>query len=808
MASKIEQYLNKILSSRFGKDVRQAIHDSIEQCYDDVTNPDLNTEAFETAVQNKIDDGSLALLTIPDGSITKEKLDPGLELGAQVDPTFSNEGEAADAKATGDAITNLSNKISDVISDKIVNELPVLYLYGDMSGMSHDDRVNLLYKFTDPDSKTFRTGWCDCKWQGDSSLSFNEKNYTIRFYHDAECSRKDKISYLDSVKESKWVAKANWIDASHARNIICARLWRDVVKSRHSEVPTELSDSPRYGAIDGRPIVIKINELYHGLYTLNISKDDFTYGMDEDNPLHCAVGGNYQGGTCEFRTTGIDSWEIEVPDAFPEGVKEKLTQMCAFVESSEDEEFYANLNNYLDVESVIDYYICAYFLGWADNLVKNVMLLTFDGGQKWYCNAYDMDCTLGNQNNISGFFGSSMRCPEDYYGKNSALWPRIEKLFRNELYNRYRELRDSVLSIDYVTRTINGFIDLIPQEEYDKDRIKWTGKANRNIDHREQMISWITDRAKYVDNEIANLVTAIDANSIKLNTSSYEFTSNTVFKLFAVLNPDNSTETITWESDNPEIATVNSDGVVTPVHSGSCTITAKTNRTNKTAECQVKVIDGLYDENTVLVKVLMENYTFNGTNIVFYTGYGYNEEYSKPLPGYDVIRVMDTECRIVFYDKEFKALSGKASRYQSLCESIPSNAKYFRISVKLSKYPSRIVPVMFYNSEDFVLSPTWSDTPDYDLDTTTGAMISGSYYVSDDIPIPEDANDVLIDGMTNNMSQFRIMSYNNGVLVNKASGWWNQSFAAVLTMEGATSVRFAILPGKMYDPDKLSFYYR
>ena len=74
MASKIEQFLNKILSSRYGKDVRQAIHDGIKQCYDDVTNPDLNTEAFETAVQNKIDDGSLALLTIPDRSITKEKL--------------------------------------------------------------------------------------------------------------------------------------------------------------------------------------------------------------------------------------------------------------------------------------------------------------------------------------------------------------------------------------------------------------------------------------------------------------------------------------------------------------------------------------------------------------------------------------------------------------------------------------------------------------------------------------------------------------------------------------------------------------
>ena len=35
MSSNIEQNLNKILSSRYGKDVRQAIHDSIHDCYED-----------------------------------------------------------------------------------------------------------------------------------------------------------------------------------------------------------------------------------------------------------------------------------------------------------------------------------------------------------------------------------------------------------------------------------------------------------------------------------------------------------------------------------------------------------------------------------------------------------------------------------------------------------------------------------------------------------------------------------------------------------------------------------------------------
>lgn len=111
MASKIEQFLNKILSSRYGKDARQAIHDSIEQCYDDVTNPDLNTEAFETAVQNKIDSGALAAMTITDGSITKEKLDPDL-----IDPSLTIEGYVADSGTTGRRFQNIEQLFENMTS--------------------------------------------------------------------------------------------------------------------------------------------------------------------------------------------------------------------------------------------------------------------------------------------------------------------------------------------------------------------------------------------------------------------------------------------------------------------------------------------------------------------------------------------------------------------------------------------------------------------------------------------------------------------------------------------------------------------
>lgn len=120
----IQECLNNILKAVYGKDVRQSIHDAIKQCYEDVTNPELNIEAFATAVQNKIDSGELAALTLADksvtsekladGSITQEKLAPDIEIGVK-------DGEVTEEKIAKWAVTmektDFCRKIDNVYYD-------------------------------------------------------------------------------------------------------------------------------------------------------------------------------------------------------------------------------------------------------------------------------------------------------------------------------------------------------------------------------------------------------------------------------------------------------------------------------------------------------------------------------------------------------------------------------------------------------------------------------------------------------------------------------------------------------------------
>ena len=97
--SAISTILTRLRAAIWAIDVRDDIANAIEQCYSDVSNPTLQTEALEAALQTKIDEGEMAALTIGDHTITAAKLAQGV-----IDNTLTTSGAAADAKKTGDEI--------------------------------------------------------------------------------------------------------------------------------------------------------------------------------------------------------------------------------------------------------------------------------------------------------------------------------------------------------------------------------------------------------------------------------------------------------------------------------------------------------------------------------------------------------------------------------------------------------------------------------------------------------------------------------------------------------------------------------
>lgn len=193
-----------------------------------------------------------------------------------MDATLTQAGKAADAKATGERITKLSEE-SAFKPDAY--PMGKFYLWGDITGMTKDDAVILRFAYKE------YAGWAKVKWQGSSSLKWPKKNLTASLYYDEACTLPMAIEIVEGWgAHHKYCFKANFIDFSHARNVVSGKLWGKVVKSR-ANVSAKLSSLPNGGAIDGFPCIIMLNDEFHGLYTWNIPKDGWMYGMDGDTSV-------------------------------------------------------------------------------------------------------------------------------------------------------------------------------------------------------------------------------------------------------------------------------------------------------------------------------------------------------------------------------------------------------------------------------------------------------------------------------------------------------------------------------------------
>ncbi|MDE5836939.1 MAG: Ig-like domain-containing protein, partial [Paramuribaculum sp.] len=82
----------------------------------------------------------------------------------------------------------------------------------------------------------------------------------------------------------------------------------------------------------------------------------------------------------------------------------------------------------------------------------------------------------------------------------------------------------------------------------------------------------------------------IEADGITLNITQTEIYTDETLQLMATVSPDDTTDkTVTWSSSNGEIATVDENGLVSPISEGKTTITATT-ANGLTASCEVTVL--------------------------------------------------------------------------------------------------------------------------------------------------------------------------------------------------------------------------
>jgi hypothetical protein len=372
--------------------------------------------------------------------------------------------------------------------------LPVLKLKGRTAAMTKDNAVSLEYAYG-----TLK-GTCTCKWQGSSSISYAKKNYTIKF--------DDAFEAADGWGEqTKYCFKANYIDHSHARNIINAKLWGEIVKSR-SPVPSVLSGLANYGAVDGFPVIITLNDEFHGLYTFNIPKDAWMFGMGSgtNEAILCADKWvDATGFKAEALADGSDfKLEYVTNDDDAGWVVTSLNRLINACVNSDGTDLDTTIVQYLDWQSAIDYYIFTVLVEGADMTCKNYLLSTFDG-TKWYFSAYDMDSTHGLHWNGQSFLAANINPTFTSYAAEHRVMELIKTYKKDALKARYAQLRETVLSESNLATVLNNFTGKIPTPVYMQDVKKWSSIPNSSVNNASQIRDYYRMRVAYADKWIEEL---------------------------------------------------------------------------------------------------------------------------------------------------------------------------------------------------------------------------------------------------------------------------------------------------------------
>lgn len=152
-------------------------------------------------------------------------------------------------------------------------------------------------------------------------------------------------------------------------------------------------------------------------------------------------------------------------------------------------------------------------------------------------------------------------------------------------------------------------VSFIPSNVTDKSLI-WASSNNSIVTVSDGKVTAVAPGTADITVHCGNasdkcsITVIVDASSITLNTQSAELLVGETIVLTATVEPEETTESLVWESSSESIVTVK-DGVVKAVALGEATVTAKAG--SKNAECKILVKEqecpaGAVDMNVIVTR--------------------------------------------------------------------------------------------------------------------------------------------------------------------------------------------------------------
>ena len=378
----------------------------------------------------------------------------------------------------------------------------------------------------DFDSGTVNLG---IEHRGVSALRFDKKPFGLEFREEGSEDGQN-IQLLGLRNDDDWIADAAFRDQSFARNIVTHDLYREMRSFAYID-----DDGVEQGqsTVAGGMAELILNGRYHGVYVIHeridrklLSLEKITVPEDEsgerwdlvdfDDPANGSVLYKAARNRADLTADSAVEFEQKYPDTDDIDYFDALDALIEFTNESSDAEFVASVEDIVNFDSLIDYWLITLVTANRDALWKNYYLAR-NRDSKWFFVPWDYDATFG----MTYLGGEDESSDRSYQFDKSHLLVRIDENpalgFYQKARTRWLALRNSIFTPDAIAARFIAYEEQLNRaagssgkSPRQRNLDRWPDTGNNGASQPElgqssYIRAWLTRRFAYVDNKLEEL---------------------------------------------------------------------------------------------------------------------------------------------------------------------------------------------------------------------------------------------------------------------------------------------------------------
>lgn len=370
------------------------------------------------------------------------------------------------------------------------------------------------------------------EFRGGTSQAFEKKSFSIEIVEPDDPDDEMNVTLLDLRKDGDWIMDASYIDTSLVRNIIGHDIFNDM---RPFAFIDENGEQKGQGTIRGHLSEVYLNNTYHGVYVLEEKVDRKLLDLKKISTPEDANGNKLfdqidfsdpENGTVLYKAssnfatlgnlaTARTDFEQKYPKISDIARWEPLEELISFITTTSDQAFINNIENIIEMDSVVDYWLLMHIIADADSFKKNYYIAR-SGAGRFFLVPWDNDASFGIFWN-----GAELEALITFLQFNeNILMKRLIELpqtgFNTKVKQRWNELRNTMITSQAITARFEKYHSLLDVKDEngesarDRNLARWPGSGNEGSNNpelgtAEYINDWMILRLEFLDFQIDNL---------------------------------------------------------------------------------------------------------------------------------------------------------------------------------------------------------------------------------------------------------------------------------------------------------------